>query len=281
MGPFVDVAWFVERARDENVRIVDTRSKPHGAPDPAAPSGVEQYAAGHVPGAVHLDYADELADPATPYAFRVAPPERFADVMGAHGIGNETRVVAYDDGDVPYAARLVWMLRYYGHDDAVILAGGYKAWLAAGGVPTLDVPVFPSRRFVPHVRPELRANRDEVVAIAEGRSDAQLLETQRNKTYAMRASDIPGSIRLSGNDLLSDADGGRIVPAERLEQLVAARGLERAKRTVVTCGSGVSASGSFVALQAAGFTNVAVYDGSWLEWSHDALPTVAKPSGRT
>lgn len=279
MEPFVDLAWFGEHARDENVRVVDARSKPHGAPDAAAHSGFEQYAAGHVPGAVHLDYAHELADPATPYALRVAPPERFADVMGEHGIGNETRVVAYDDGDVPYAARLVWMLRYYGHDDAVILAGGYKAWLAAGGVPTLDLPAFRGRRFVPQVRPELRASRDEVVAIAEGRTDAQLLETQRNKTYAMRDRDIPGSIRLSGNDLLSDADGGRIVPAEQLERLVAARGLKRATRTVVTCGSGVSASGSFVALLAAGFTDVAVYDGSWMEWSHDGLPTVAKPSG--
>ena len=54
-----------------------------------------------------------------------------------------------------------------------------------------------------------------------------------------------------------------------------------ALRTVVTCGSGVSASGAWLALRAAGFTDVAVYDGSWMEWSHDGLPSVPKPAGRT
>jgi len=44
----------------------------------------------------------------------------------------------------------------------------------------------------------------------------------------------------------------------------------------VTCGSGVSASGSYVALLEAGFTDVAVYDGSWMEWQHDGMPTVEK-----
>lgn len=277
---FVDLPWFAAHASDPNVRIVDTRSKPHGAPDPAAKTGAEQYAAGHVARAVHLDYADHLADPATPHALRVAPPEHFAAVLGANGIDNDTLVVAYDDGDVPYAARLVWMLRYYGHDRAVIVAGGYKAWLAAGGTPSFETPIFPARTFVAKLRPNVRATREDVLAIAEGRSADQLLETQRNKTYALRDRDIPNAIRLSGNDLLSDADGGRVVSRERLDELVDARGLDRAKRTIVTCGSGVSASGAYVALLEAGFTDLAVYDGSWMEWSHDELPTVPKPANR-
>ena len=258
---FVDGGWFHKHRDDPNVRVVDTRSKPHGAPDPTARSGAEQYAAGHIEGAVHLDYADHLADSATPYALRVAPPEHFAAVLSANGIGNDTIVVAYDDGDVPYAARLVWMLRYYGHDAAVILAGGFKAWVASGGERTTRVPLYPAQIFTPRVRPEMRATRDDVLAIAEGRSDAQLLETQRNRTYALRDRDIAGAVRLSGNDLLDDANGGRIVAPERLEALVAAAGLDRAKRTIVTCGSGVSASGAYLALLAAGFSDLAVYDG--------------------
>jgi thiosulfate/3-mercaptopyruvate sulfurtransferase len=261
---------------DPNVRIVDTRSKPHGAPNLDAPSGAEQYAAGHIPGAIHLDYADHLSDPATPYALRVAPPEHFAAVLGANGIGDETLVLAYDDGDVPYAARLIWMLAYYGHDAARVLAGGFKAWRAAGGEQTTHVPVYPARVFSSRVRPQLRATREDVLAVAQGRSDAQLLETQRNRTYALRDHDIAGSVRLSGNDLLDDNDGGRVVPRERLDELVDARGLDRAKRTIVTCGSGVSASGAYLALLAAGFSDVAVYDGSWMEWAHDGLPAVPK-----
>lgn len=274
--PFVDLAWLQMHRSDVNVRLVDTRSKPHGVPDLVAPTGAEQYAAGHIPGAVHLDYAEHLKDPATPYALRVAPPERFADVLGAHGIGDDTTVLAYDDGDVPYAARLVWMLRYYGHDDVRILAGGFKAYVTAGLPTTSDVPTFPPRRLTPQVRPHLRASRDDVLAVAEGRSDVQLLETQRNKTYALRNDDIKGTVRLSGNELLDDAAGGRIVPRARLDALIAERNLDPGKRTIVTCGSGVSASGAYLALLEAGFTDLAVYDGSWMEWSHDNLPTMPK-----
>lgn len=275
-APFVDVAWVREHATDPNLRIVDTRSTPHGAPGVAAPSGAERYASGHVPGAVHLDYADDLADPATPYATRVAPPERFARILGERGIGDESLVVAYDDGDVPYAARLLWMLRYHGFDNAFVMAGGIGAWTAAGGALENAVPAPVRATFTPRVRPELRATRDEVLAVATGRADAQLLETQRDATYARRDRDIAGARRLSANDLLEDARGGRVAPPERLRQLVSDLGLDPAKRTIVSCGSGVSAAGAFVALRAAGFADVAVYDGSWLEWNHDGLPTVAK-----
>jgi thiosulfate/3-mercaptopyruvate sulfurtransferase len=276
MEPFVEISWVREHLADPLVRIVDTRSMPHGASVVGARSGAEQYADGHLPGAVHLDYAHDLADPATPYATRVAPPELFADVMGRCGIGDATTVVAYDDGDVPYAARLLWMCRYYGHDAVTIAAGGMAAWRSAGLPLVTDVPTYARATFTPRVRPELRATRDDVVAIANGSRAAQLLETQRDRTYAMRDRGIPGAVRLSGNLLLEDARGGRVAPAETLDALVRATNLDRAKRTIVTCGSGVSASGAYLALCEAGFRDVAVYDGSWLEWEHDGLPTTPK-----
>jgi thiosulfate/3-mercaptopyruvate sulfurtransferase len=272
---FVEVPWLAAHLDDPRVRVVDTRSMPHGAVVATA-SGREQYAAGHVPGAVHLDYAEDVHDLATPYAARVAPPARFAEAMGANGIGDGTLVVAYDEGNVPYAARLLWMLRYYGHDDVRILAGGLTAWKAAGHALTTEVPRFPRAVFTPRERPALRATRDDVLAVAEGRSGVQLLETQRDGTYAQRDRDIPNAVRLSASDLLEDANGGRVADRAKLDALVAGAGLDKTKRTIVSCGSGVGASGAYVALLEAGFTNVAVYDGSWMEWSHDGLPTVPK-----
>jgi thiosulfate/3-mercaptopyruvate sulfurtransferase len=277
--PFVTVAWLAAHRDDPRVRIVDTRSMPHGAAVPG-PTGKEQYAAGHLPGAVQLDYAEDVHDLATPYAARVAPPERFAAVMEERGIGDDTFVVAYDAGDVPYAARMVWMLRYYGHDAAAILAGGLPAWRDAGHPVVTEVPVPERAHFTPRPRPALRATLDEVRAVAEGRSDAQLIESQRDGTYAQRDRDIPGAIRLSASALLEDARGGRLAEPERLRELVAQAGLDPHKRTITSCGSGVGASGAYLALLAAGFTDVAVYDGSWMEWSHDGLPTVPKPAGR-
>jgi len=277
-GTFVEVDWVRMHADDAGLRIVDARSRPHGAPDLVAPTGAEQYAAGHVPGAIQLDYAHELADPATPYATRVAPAALFARALGERGIGDAHTIVAYDDGDVPYAARFVWMCRYYGHDDVHVMAGGFKEWRAAGLPVTTEVPSFAPAVFTPRVRPALRATRDEVIAASAGRADVQLLETQRDKTYALRERDIAGAKRLSGSLLLEDARGGRIAPKATLDALVDDLGLDRHKRTIVSCGSGVSASGSYLALLEAGFSDVAVYDGSWLEWSHDDLPTVPKPA---
>lgn len=274
-GLFVEADWLAAHLHDPNVRIVDTRSKPHGAAV-VAPEGRELYAQGHIPGAVHLDYAEDLHDLATPYATRVAPPDRFGEAMAVNGIGDATLVVAYDEGDVPYAARMVWMLRYYGHDAVTILAGGIKAWLAAGQPLTTDVPHYARAAFTPRVRPELRASREDALAVAEGRSSAQFLETQRDGTYAQRDRDIPNSVRLSASALLEDARGGRIASPEKLAELVREAGLDKHKRTITSCGSGVGASGAYLALLEAGFTDVGVYDGSWMEWSHDQLPTVPK-----
>ena len=141
---------------------------------------------------------------------------------------------------------------------------------------TTDVPRFPRAAFTPRERPALRASRDEVIAVAEGRSDVQFLETQRDGTYAQRDRDIPNSIRLSASDLLEDARGGRIADRAKARQPHRAGGPRQNKRTIVSCGSGVGASGAYIALCEAGFTNVAVYDGSWMEWEHDGLPTVRK-----
>lgn len=272
---FVEVSWLRERLADPRLRLVDARSVPHGGTH-AMPSPRAQYDGGHIPGAVHLDYAEHLSDPATPYATRVAPPEAFARTLGAHGIGDDALVVAYDAGTIPFAARMVWMLRYYGHAEAYVLAGGLPAWVAAGGEVSSEPATPLPATFTPREQPALRALRDDVLAIVEGRVGAQLVETQRDTTYAQRDRDIAGVQRISGNLLLEDARGGRIAEPVALSRLVDEAGLDRARRTVVTCGSGVSASGAWLALRAAGFSDVAVYDGSWLEWEHDGLPTVPK-----
>jgi thiosulfate/3-mercaptopyruvate sulfurtransferase len=275
---FVDIHWLLDNLEDPRLRIVDARNIPHGVPV-TMPSGVEQYLAGHLPGAIHLDYAGELADPATPYATRIAPDQLFAAAVGAKGIGDESIVLAYDAGTIPFAARIVWNFRYYGHDDAYILAGGINEWINAGKPLTTAVPQFAPALFTPDEQPRLRATRDEVLAVAEGRSPVTLIETQRDTTYALRDRDIAGAVRLSGSQLLDDANGGRIADPELLAKYVSERHLDRGKRTIVSCGSGVSAAGSYFALKAAGFADVAVYDGSWLEWVHDELPTVPKAPG--
>src|SRR5579885_603832 len=189
MDPFVEVDWLAERLEDPAIAIVDTRSMPLTMY--YASFGREQYLMGHIPGAIHLDYVTDLRDPLTPYAALVAPANRFADVMRSAGIGDDTTIVAYDGGEFPYAARLVWMLHYYGHDAAAILNGGIDAWMRAGLPRETEIPERDVREFTPCVREQLRATCEEVLDVVEARSDAQLLSVLGDAAYAMRDSDIP------------------------------------------------------------------------------------------
>lgn len=271
MEPFVEVDWLEKRLDDPDLAIVDTRSMPLTMY--YASFGREQYLMGHIPGAIHLDYVTDLRDPQTPYAAFVAPPDRFADAMRNAGIGNETTVVAYDGGEFPYAARMVWMLHYYGHDAATILNGGIEAWMRAGLARETEIPVRDVQEFTPRVRPELRATCDEVLDVVERRSGAQLLSVLPDAAYAMRDRDIPAARRLSCSLLFDEMEGGRLRTSDRLASVTA--GLDARKRTITFCSNGVSAAGAYVALRAADFCDVAVYDGSWAEWTHRNLPTIA------
>lgn len=96
MDYFVEVDWLAEHLDDEDIAVVDTRSAPLSGILPLL--GREQYFSGHIPGAIHLDYAVDLQDQETAYAALVAPPRRFADVLENAGIGDRTTVVAYDGG---------------------------------------------------------------------------------------------------------------------------------------------------------------------------------------
>lgn len=272
MDTFVDVRWLAERLDDPATAIVDTRS----APNAIFYGGVgrEHYIYGHIPGAVHLDYADQLQDPYTPYAVRVAPRERFTEEMSKAGIRNDMTVIAYDAGDVPYAARLVWMLHYYGHDNAAILAGGLDAWLQSGHPRLSEISQRRMCRFTPSERPELRASMEEVLDVAEGRSDAQLLSTWPDVDFARRDREITGAGRVSYSQLFDEIEG-TMKPIERVRALTA--DLDPRKRTITYSANGVHAAAVYFALRAAGFTDVAVYDGSWAEWAHHNLPTMELP----
>ena len=272
MDPFVDVDWLAERIGDPSVAIVDARSKPLAIFYQSV--GREQYVYGHIPGAVHLDYADQLQDLYAPYAARVAPPERFAEEIGKAGISDAMTVIAYDAGEIPYAARIVWMLHYYGHDAAAILSGGFDAWREAGHPRQTEIPARRMCRFTPKARPELRATLEEVRDVAEGRRNTQLLAVWDDATYAQREREIAGARRLSYSQLFDEVEGGRMAPLERLHALTA--GLGRSKRTITYCGNGVSSAAAYFALRVAGFSDVAVYDGSWAEWKHHNLPTMPK-----
>jgi thiosulfate/3-mercaptopyruvate sulfurtransferase len=132
MGPLVTTDWLLAHLRDPDLRVADVR----WYLDPAR-RGRDAYLAGHIPLAVFVDVETELAAPGGRRGGPLGrhpwpPPEQVARVMGAAGIGNATRVVAYDDQAGGVAARLWYVLRAHGHAEVAVLDGGITKWLAEG-----------------------------------------------------------------------------------------------------------------------------------------------------
>jgi thiosulfate/3-mercaptopyruvate sulfurtransferase len=116
----------------------------------AGPPGIDDYRAGHVPGAVYIDLDDALSGKpgAGGSGGRHPLPSTaaFQEAMRAVGVSDDRAVVVYDDGDGLPAARAWWVLRYYGHPSVRVLDGGFAAWTKAGLPVTaaLDLPGPPA-----------------------------------------------------------------------------------------------------------------------------------------
>src|SRR3954453_15995659 len=166
--PLVTTGWLEARLGEPDLRVVDmrgyvtTRPVAPGAEEATYRGAREEYRAGHIPGAVSIDWTADIIDPDDPVPAQIAPPGRFAEAMGARGIGDETRVVAVDHMGGQFATRLWWALTYYGHDAVSVLDGGWNHWVEEGRpIETGEVAVEP-KVFRPRPRPEWRATADAV-----------------------------------------------------------------------------------------------------------------------
>jgi thiosulfate/3-mercaptopyruvate sulfurtransferase len=292
LGPLVTPEWLAQRLNDPRLRVVDIRGKvlPVGsaraddegdAPRPRYLPKREEYDAGHIPGAVFVDWTRDIVDLDDPVPVQIAKPDVFAAKMGELGIGDDTRVVAYDDYDHAFAGRLAWALRYYGHDGVHVLDGGWKAWAADGRATTRDVPTPPSARFTPRARLELRRTADQVAAsTARG---ALLIDARSAEQYegrasaASRAGHIPGARNVPYAHLVDPATGA-FLPREAIARVFAVAGIDVAalpREIVVYCNGGVTCNVPRTALALFGRDDVAVYDGSWNEWGNDPARPLA------
>ena len=154
----VETDWLAEHLDDPDLRIVDCTQYLPGYADEVAittVSGRENYAEGHIPGAAYVDLLGELSDRTRTGIYAPMPPaEQFAAVMSRIGVGDGTRVVLYDDFLGMYAARIWWMLRAFGFDDAAVLNGGWQKWRREGRPVSTEPATYPPATFVPRPRPE-------------------------------------------------------------------------------------------------------------------------------
>ncbi|HLH69184.1 MAG TPA: sulfurtransferase [Candidatus Dormibacteraeota bacterium] len=274
-GPLIDVDWLAEHLTAPWLRIVDFRWYLDGR------SGRAAYASGHLPGAVFVDL--EEVSGARPNAGRhpLPEPEQFARAMRAAGVNRDTTVVVYDDQGGMVAARLWWMLRYFGHDAVAVLDGGLQAW--RGELSTEPVAPTPGDFVVGQPRHWMQLDYEAVRTLPPGTVllDARAPERYRGEVEPIdpRAGHIPGARNAYCRDNL---DGDlRFKAAPELRERFARLGVEAGAEVVAYCGSGVSACHDLLALELAGLPGARLYVGSWSDWSArpDApVATGAEPS---
>lgn len=230
-------------------------------------SGRDGYEQGHIPMAGFADLTNDLVDTSSNYPYAIPTPEKFANAMAALGVGDKSRVVLYASNFSAWAARVWWMLRWIGFDNAAVLDGGLSAWTAAGYPISTQVASRGRETLSVALRPNVIAERDEVfAAISDDKImliDAMPAAHYRGEMVMYgRAGHIPTAINIP----TVFAEDGRFLTDEVLENM---HPVGRDTRVITYCGGGISASANAFAMHRLGFTDVAVYMNSLDEWAAD------------
>lgn len=265
----VETDWVQAHLEDPAVRVVEVDEEP------------EEYDLGHVPGAIALNWWEQLEDPVRR---DVLTGEAFARRLGEAGIGDDTTVVFYGDKNNWFATYAYWLFKYNGHDNAKVMNGGRGKWLAEQRPVTKSVPAYGARTHsVRPADPALRALRDQVLQAlpAAGAGRMALVDVRSPKEYAgeiiapegypqegaQRGGHIPGAANIPWAQAVRE--DGCFKSAEELRELYAARGVTSDKEIIAYCRIGERSSHTwFVLKELLGYPRVRNYDGSWTEYGN-------------
>lgn len=262
----VETDWVAAHAQDANVRIVDMR--------------MNGFADGHVPGSVYLSPV-AIRDANSPPTF-LPTAAAFEAMMAKLGIGDSTRVVVYDERGGIYAARLWWILNYFGHSNVALMNGGWTKWTAERRATATEPTTTPSARFTAKPQPKWIAVAADVVGaidkpgvkIIDARTVAEI--EGRELRNIKRGGFVPSSIPVYWEDLL-DPQQKTFRPADQLKKLYEDRGIVPSQEVIAYCQVGMRASVDLFALHLIGYDKLRNYYGAWEEWGNrDDLPISKK-----
>jgi thiosulfate/3-mercaptopyruvate sulfurtransferase len=271
LGTLVSTQWLSEHLDDADLVVLDCSVQVEQDENGGmrSVSARTAYEKGHIPGAGFADLTGDLSDSASPYQFALPTPGQFSAVMGALGVGDDSRVVLYDSFGSGWAARVWWMLRWIGFDRVAILDGGLGAWTAEGRPLSTEAAGQPVRQLTASPRPGLIADRDEVFE-SMNNDNIHLIDAMPAAHYRGEMvlyewpGHIPGATNTPAFSLLDES--GRYRPSDELAALFHG---DRDMRTITYCGGGISASSDAFILTRLGYNNVAVYISSLQEWTTD------------
>lgn len=272
----VETDWLAERLKAPDIVVIDATLYLPTVPRNA----YEEYRNAHIPGAIFFDI-EELSDVTNPMPHMLPSPEKFASRVKAMGIGDGTRVIAYDTQNMSSAARAWWMFRVMGHDDVAILNGGFPKWRAENrAIETVEPPRRSERHFTIRKNGGLVRDMADVkaligsdkVQIVDARSAGRFAGNEAEPRDVPRLGHMPGAKNLPYTELVRP--DGTFKSAEEIAAVFAQHDIDPNRPVVASCGSGVTACVIAFALTRLGQNHAAVYDGSWTEWSHGDGPVV-------
>lgn len=259
----VDTDWVAAHQGDKDLRILDMRNRQ------------EEYAEGHVPGAIYLGVNRirlALKEP----GYIMPPDYEIEEMLGELGITKDTMVVAYDAQGGLNASRLFFTLDYIGHGRMALLNGGLTKWLAEGRPLSKDVRPADGAVYRAHVDTR-RAVTSRWIKANLGKPDLALVDARSPEEFrgedsrAKRAGHIPGAINIEWTQNLTKAK--TFQPVEHLLALYEKAGVTRDKTVITYCQTMHRAAMTYFALRLLGYSEVLGYDRSWSEWGNDpALP---------
>jgi thiosulfate/3-mercaptopyruvate sulfurtransferase len=262
----VETEWVAEHLNDANVRMVESDED------------VLLYDVGHVPGAVKIDWVQDLNDPVKrDYIDRA----HFEQLMSKAGIGNDTRVIFYGDKNNWWACYALWVFQLFGHTNTAVMNGGRQKWIDEGRALSKDVPSYPATRYKAVDRDDhtIRAFRDDVLEHIE--KNLPLVDVRSPQEYsgellhmpgypqegALRGGHVPGAKSLPWAKNVTEK--ATFKAPDELRRLYEPLGVTPDRDIIAYCRIGERSSLTwFVLTYLLGYPNVRNYDGSWTEWGN-------------
>ncbi|MCG1004545.1 MULTISPECIES: sulfurtransferase [Halobacterium] len=236
----------------------------------------EAYDDEHAPGAIGFNWETQLQDQTQR---DILEQDDFEDLLGSHGITEDSTVVLYGDNSNWFAAYAYWQFKYYGHDDVRLLDGGREFWVEHDYPTTDEAPDFSEQTYeAGGPRESIRAYRDDVekaidrgVPLVDVRSpeefSGEVLAPPGLQETAQRGGHIPGAKNISWAAVTND--DGTFKTSDELEALYAEEGIDGDGTTVAYCRIGERSSVAWFALhELLGYDDTVNYDGSWTEWGN-------------
>lgn len=264
----VSTEWVAEHLNDPSIRIVESNED------------VLLYSTGHIPGAVHIDWRDDLQD----HTVRdYITPTAFAELAAKNGITRETTVVFYGDKSNWWSCYALWAFRLFGHEKVKIMDGGRDKWVAEGRPLTREVPSYARTEYpvpVKRLDEEIRAFFEDTLEhskkhlpLIDVRSPGEFKgEVTHMPEYpqegVLRGGHVPGAKSFPWKRAVNE--NATFKSADELREIYENEaGLTPDGDTVVYCRIGERSSHTwFVLTYLLGHQKVRNYDGSWTEWGN-------------